>query len=117
MPIWTSKSKIVKYKVLISEDAQKDLFGIYEYIAEYDAPEKAEQVYENIKKTCSTLKTIPKRGRIPPELKRISVLNYYEIRYKPYRIIYEISGKEIFIHFIFDGRRDIQETLEQRLFR
>jgi hypothetical protein len=36
---------------------------------------------------------------------------------KPYRIIYEVIGHEVFILLIVDGRRSLQTILEQRLLR
>ena len=42
---------------------------------------------------------------------------YREVHFKPYRIIYEIVGRKVFIHCVLDGRRAVQELLERRLLR
>ena len=60
---------------------------------------------------------MPERGHIPPELERIGVFGFREIHFKPYRIVYEIERKGVFIHCVLDGRRDLQELLESRLLR
>jgi len=40
-----------------------------------------------------------------------------EIHVKVYRIMYQITGDDIFVHCILDGRRDIQDLLQKRLLR
>ena len=37
--------------------------------------------------------------------------------FKPYRIIYQIVGRKVFIHCVLDGRRNLQDILERRLLR
>jgi len=59
----------------------------------------------------------PQRGHIPPELARIAVTTYREVHFKPYRVIYEVVGDEVFVHCVIDGRRDMQLLLERRLVR
>ena len=105
------------YDVLIVSDAEDDLFEIYSYIAIYDSPEKAEKVMEKLEECCANLKTFPERGHIPPELERVGILEFREIHYKPYRIIYQIKNSSIYVHCILDGRRSLQELLEHRLLR
>lgn len=53
----------------------------------------------------------------PPELERIGVTDYREVHFKPYRLIYQIIGKKVFVHCVLDWRRDSQELLERRLLR
>jgi toxin ParE1/3/4 len=60
---------------------------------------------------------MPDRGHVPPELERIGVLEFREVFYKPYRIIYQIIGNNVYIHCILDGRRDMQDILQQRVLR
>jgi toxin ParE1/3/4 len=59
----------------------------------------------------------PERGHYPPELDKHGVKDYTEVHFKPYRIIYEILGKNVMILACFDGRRDMQSLLERRLLR
>jgi toxin ParE1/3/4 len=107
----------MKYEVFIIADAEEDLYEIYNYVAVYDSVEKAEKLLTKLEETCNSLSTFPKRGHIPPELERIAVLDYREIHYKPYRIIYQIIESVVYIHCVLDGRRDLQELLEKRLLR
>ncbi len=105
------------YQVVLSEEAEKDLKDIALYVARYDSPEKALRLLENIEETCAKLEDHPERGHVPKELERLSIVQYLEIFFKPYRIIYEIDKRDVYIHCIVDGRRDIESVLRQRLMR
>lgn len=107
----------MKYEVFIIADAEEDLYEIYNFVAVYDSVEKAEKLLTELEETCNSLLKFPKRGHIPPELERIGVLDYREIHYKPYRIIYQIIESVVYIHCVLDGRRNLQELLEKRLLR
>ena len=105
------------YQVVIIHDAEEDLFDIYRYILEHDSDRAANFVLGKLEEICNSLDQLPERGHIPPELRRISVSNYLELHFKPYRVIYEIDGKKVFVHCVLDGRRDLQDLLERRLLR
>ena len=107
----------MKYEVFLTHEAEDDMFQIYTFISENDSEQNANYVFDALKKTCLNLTRFPDRGHFPPELQRINVFNYKEIHYKPYRIIYQVIENKVYIHCIFDGRRDLQEVLESRLFR
>jgi toxin ParE1/3/4 len=107
----------VKYRVFLISDAEDDIFNIYNYVAIHDSIGKAESLLENIQNTCLSLDSFPDRGHIPPELDRINVIGFLEVHYKPYRIIYQIQNKEVYIHCVLDGRRELQDLLQQRLLR
>ncbi|MCL4706050.1 type II toxin-antitoxin system RelE/ParE family toxin [bacterium] len=106
-----------KYRVFFVAEAEQDLLDIYNYVATYDSVGQAEALLQSLEMACYRLATFPRRGRIPPELERIGVLEYRETFYKPYRIIYEIMREGVYIHGIFDGRRELQELLQFRLLR
>jgi toxin ParE1/3/4 len=106
-----------KYEVVVDKDAEDDLFDIYTYIALNDSIEKADQLFSALRQTCYKLKTLPLRGNIPSELFEVGVVEFREIHYKPYRIIYSLDKSIVFIHCVLDGRRDIQTILQERLLR
>ena len=107
----------MKYKLFLISDAELDLFDIYNYVEKNDSVQNADALLVKLEKTISKLDTFPMRGHIPPELERIAVSDYYEIHYKPYRIIYQIIDKNVYVYCILDGRRDLQDLLEKRLLR
>ena len=106
-----------RYRVRVIEDAEQDLIDIHHYVALNDSPESAGYVLEQLESHCLQLVELPHRGHVPPELDRIGVTDYREVHFKPYRIIYQVIGQDIFIHCVLDGRRDILALLERRLFR
>lgn len=107
----------MNYQVHIVEDAEKDLFEIYQFVATNDSPEQADTLLANLEETCLRLSESPLRGHIPPELQRVSLEDYLEIHYKTYRIIYQVALKKVYIHCVLDGRRDLEELLRERLLR
>ena len=107
----------MNYEVFVTQDAEDDIFSIFIYVLENDSENSANYVFQKLKETCLSLISLPDRGHTPPELERINVYNYKEIHFKPYRIIYQIVDNKVYIHCVFDGRRDLPEVLENRLFR
>lgn len=107
----------MNFQVFIISEAEEDIFDIYHYIEFTDSLQHALQVADHLKKTCESLAYVPERGHFPPELERIGISDYREIHFKPYRVIYQILRKQVFIHAVLDGRRDLQELLERRLLR
>jgi toxin ParE1/3/4 len=107
----------MKYRVFLVLDAESDLFEIFSYISSNDSEGRARFVYDKLKDVCSSLEFFPHRGHIPPEFERIGIDSFLQVHFKPYRIIYSVSGKKVFVHCVLDGRRDLQELLHRRLIR
>ena len=57
----------------------------------------------------------PERGAYPKELVLLGIREYREVFFKPYRIIYRILDKNVYVLLIVDGRRDLQLLLQRRL--
>lgn len=104
-------------EVFLTLDAEKDLEDIVAYIETHDSLEKADYVYERIKKSILGLERLPNRGRIVPELKEIGILEYREIFFKPYRILYFTIPAKVYVVAIFDGRRDSEDVILRRFLR
>jgi toxin ParE1/3/4 len=103
------------FKVLLTNDAARDLDELYDYIALHDAPRKADHVLEQIEKAFSKLSEFPERGAYPKELLALGIREYREVFFKPYRIMYRVMGKNVYVLLIVDGRRDMQSLLQRRL--
>jgi toxin ParE1/3/4 len=103
------------FKVLLTDDAARDLDELYDYIALHDAPRKADHVLEQIEKAFSKLSEFPERGAYPKELLALGIREYREVFFKPYRIIYRVMDKNVYVLLIVDGRRDMQSLLQRRL--
>lgn len=103
------------YRVYVLKEAQRDIRDIYEYIGLNDAAEKAEHVYQNIEKIIEGLRELPGRGVYPMELAEQGITDFRELFFKPYRIVYRIEGKKVFVVLVVDGRRNVAELLRRRL--
>ena len=105
----------MSFEVLLTRDAAGDLEALYDYIAEHDAPSKADHVLDRIQKVIDTLATFPERGSYPKELLALGIREYRQTFFKPYRVIYRIIGQHVYVYLIADGRRDMQALLERKL--
>ena len=105
------------HEVVLTADAAADLMEIVGWIAEHDAPVKASHVLERIESAIAGLARFPLRGAHPRELLALGIREYRETFFKPYRIIYRVDGRRVYVYLIADGRRDMQTLLAQRLLR
>ena len=105
----------MSYKVLLTRGAERDLESIYDYIAEHDSQENADHVLDKLLEVVATLSTFPERGSHPKELIALGIREYRQAHFKPYRLIYRVTGKQVFIYMIADGRRDVQALLSRRM--
>ncbi|RMF01547.1 MAG: type II toxin-antitoxin system RelE/ParE family toxin [Alphaproteobacteria bacterium] len=103
------------FSVLLTDDALQDLHELHDYVAFHDGPEKAADLLNKIEAVILRLQELPERGHRPPELVPLGIRDYREIFYKPYRIIYRVIGRHVYIYLIADGRRDMQALLARRL--
>ena len=102
------------YKILWADVARQDLSDIIEYIA-IDNPATALKVLQKIKKLASILHSFPERGRVVPELQDQGIMIYREIVTAPWRIIYRISDKNVYVLSVLDARRNVEDILLKRL--
>lgn len=105
------------FTVRISEDAELDIFEIAQYVAQNDSPTRAENLVDQIMERCAALSVEPERGHVPPELAYMSIRSHLQIHFKPYRIIYRIDARTVWIDCVLDGRRDLDDLLKRRLIR
>lgn len=105
----------MKFVITITDMAESDIYTIHAYVERFDTPERADSLLDAITEVIFSLEIMPDRGHYPPELDKIGIHEFQEIHFKPYRIIYSVTGKEVIIHCVLDGRRDMQTLLQQRL--
>ena len=103
------------FVVLLTDGAERDLEAIFDYIAEFDSEASASNVLDQLMKVVEGLSRFPERGSYPRELIELGIKIYRQTSFKPYRVIYRVSGKQVLIHLIADGRRDMQALLTRRL--
>jgi toxin ParE1/3/4 len=105
----------VSYEVRLTDHAAADLDELFAYIAQHDSRANAEYVLSHIEAALEKLVKQPHRGAYPAELSALGIREYREVFFKPYRIIYRVMSKIVFVHLIVDGRRDMQALLRRRL--
>lgn len=104
-----------KHRVLLTAGVEQDLEAIYDYIAEFDDPAKADHVLDRLVATAEQLVVMPERGSYPRELLDLGIKDFREVFFKPYRLIYRVMGSDVVVFVIADGRRDMQSLLARRL--
>jgi len=105
----------MRYKVLLTAGAESDLEALHTYIAEHDAPSRADYVLDKLMEVAEGVATFPERGSHPQELSALGIREYRQSFFKPYRVIYRVLGKQVIIYVITDGRRDMKSRLSRRL--
>lgn len=103
------------FEVLLTEGAEQDLESIHDYIARFDCMANADRVLDRLMEIVEKLARFPERGNYPRELLAVGIKEYRQTSFKPYRVIYRITGRRVVIHLITDGRRDMQSVLARRL--
>ncbi len=105
----------MSYKVLLTHGAERDLEAIYDYIAENDTQANANYVLDKLMEVAESLAASPERSPYPKELLALGIREYRQAHFKPYRLIYRVSGKQVMVYLIADGRRDMQTLLTRRM--
>ena len=103
------------YVIHITDDAERDIEGIGEYISESDSYERAAYVIASIRQVVEGLRDLPERGPRVQELVDAGKPEYREVLFKPYRIIYRVADGVVNVHIVADGRRNMQTLLLRRL--
>ena len=103
------------YRVLLTQDAVNDLDELDTWIATNDSPERADYVLDRISEVFQTLAELPERGTYPKELSALGIREFREVFFKPYRIIYRVERRTVYIYLIAYGRCDMQTLLSRRL--
>ncbi|HMP89471.1 MAG TPA: type II toxin-antitoxin system RelE/ParE family toxin [Kiritimatiellia bacterium] len=104
------------YSVEFARIAEQDLIAIVETIA-VDDPIAAGRVLEKMEACGESLENFPERGRVVPELEAIGLMTHRELIVSPWRIIYRIAARTVYVVAVFDGRRNLEDVLLDRAIR
>jgi toxin ParE1/3/4 len=104
-----------RFEVLLTKGAEQDLEAIHDYISEFDCVANADYVLDQLMVAVENLSRFPERGSYPKELVCLGIKEYRQTVFKPYRVIYRVTGSQVIIFMIVDGRRDLQSALTRRL--
>lgn len=103
------------FEVRISKGAESDLETLHNYIAANRSDAEADELLDGILDKIITLETFPLRGPICPELDRLGIQEFRQIYHGPYRLIYRVNDKIVYVMIIADSRRNMKALLERRL--
>ena len=104
-----------QFQVLLTRGAEQDLEAILDHIGEVDGMARAQQVLDGLTGVLESLSTCPERGSHPRELISVGIKEYRQTFFKPDRVVCRVSGKQVVIYLIADGRRAMQSVLARRL--
>ena len=107
--------KSAKFEVLLTKGAEQDLEAIHDYIAEFGCVANADYVLDEVMGVVKSVSRFPERGSYPKELVGLGIKEYRQTFFKPYRLIYRVTGSQVIVYLIADGRRDMQSALTRRL--
>jgi plasmid stabilization system protein ParE len=96
--------------------ARDDLHAIVDYVADDDVV-AALSVLRKIEDAAGSLTTTPARGRVVPELAGVGVQSYRELIVPPWRLVYRVAGRSVYVLGVFDGRRNMEDVLLERFVR
>ena len=105
----------MRFEVHLTRGAEQDVEAIHAYILATGSREEADQVLDRLVAAAESLAAFPERGSHPRELAALGILDYRQVFFKPYRLIYQIKARRVQVHLVADGRRDMQTLLERRL--
>jgi toxin ParE1/3/4 len=100
--------------VLRSAAAVEDMLAIADDLLSDLGVEAALAADEHIDAAIESLDALGNRGRVVPELRSRGVTTYRELITLPYRIIYRVEPREIWIVAVLDHRRDLDQLLLER---
>lgn len=104
----------MRYEVVLTEHAERDLAQIHRYIGEHDSQAGAGHVLDRLLETCDSLAQDPARGSVPRESRSVGLGEYRQVHFKPYRLNFRVHGPRVIVYVIMDGRRGLQSLLARR---
>ncbi len=105
----------MRHRVVVTDDARRDLESIYDFIAETGSPAQAGRIADSLLQLTASLAEFPERGSRPREIEMLGNLEFRQAMIKPWRVVYGIEDRDVVIYLIADGRRDMRSLLAQRL--
>ena len=98
-----------KYELVWSPESEQDLLDIWAYSARRWSLEIADERLDAINASCDYLRQSPLSGRARDELKR----GLRSVVVHPHVVFYRVSGTNLDIVRVLDGRRDLDAIFAQ----
>lgn len=104
------------YDVQITEGALGDL-DAYSFIASQRGEDPGGEWMAGFDRVINSLERFPERGAVPVPLADLGITAFRQLIMSPYKIIYEVSGRQVTVVLIVHTKRDFQSLLQERLLR
>jgi plasmid stabilization system protein ParE len=105
---------VPKFRVEITETAQSDIWGIFQYIAS-DNQTAATSLIKEIERQINSLEIFPLRCPVIPEFFELGV-EYRHIIYGHYRTIFKVENSRVIIMRVIHGARLMDLEIFQKTF-
>jgi toxin ParE1/3/4 len=102
--------------IVYADGAKGDILGSTDIISR-DRNINADKALARLESRIGTLKTLPERGRVVPELHWHGITNIREVLENPWRIMSQVSAEEVVIIAVYDGRRQLNDVMMERFLR
>ena len=79
--------------------------------------EAALELDDRIDAAIRSLDRTSERGRIVAELRSAGINAFRELVVEPFRVIYRVEDREVWVVAVFDHRRNLEELLFERVRR
>ena len=100
----------MKYTVVFTPEAKKDLLDLYDYIADHSNTTRAMRYIERIEKSCMSFQTLPERGTRRDDLRPGLRVMGFERRVL---IAFRVSSGSVDILRILYGGRSVDLAFPQ----
>ena len=101
-------------KVLLAPVASDDLIELVESLISREGLGAAIRTNARLDAALESLEDHAERGRVVPELRDRGVTGFREVLVSPYRIIYRVEPRTVFVVAVVDHRRDLDTLLAIR---
>jgi toxin ParE1/3/4 len=108
---------MARYRVALTAGAEADLDAICAWIEGERGSDAVGEWLDNFEAAIGSLETFPERGSVPPELAALGIREFRQKPFKPYRIVYRVAEKRVFILLVAHASCDFQSLLQERLLR
>ena len=100
-------------KIEWTPDGIDSLNEILDYYYARAGESVSNNIYKKILKEIELLEVEEVKTRQTPELKDIGIYDIYELSINPWKVYYKLAddNKRVFILFVLDGRRNLEEIL------
>ncbi len=103
-----------RFRVIWSGAADDDVARLSSWLAS-ESPDDATALLARLRRRAGSLRAQLGRGRVVPELAFIGIVHLREVVERPHRIVYRIAERTALILGVFDGRRELEDVLLERL--